>query len=263
MEKHDYKTVLVTGGFDPIHSGHIEYLNHAAQLGDRLVVGVNSDGWLKRKKGRAFMPFSERAAILSNIKCVDEVIDFDDTDGTACDAIAKVLDRHGSLIFANGGDRTLTNIPEMVQYDTDSRVRFQFGVGGENKANSSRWILEEWKAPKTEREWGYYRVLHEVGSNVKLKELTVDPGKRLSMQRHQDRAEFWFVSEGTASVYTINASSDFELRGKYTLYQNLHISKRQWHMLANETDVPLRIIEIQYGDNCIEEDIERKYYESP
>ena len=81
------------------------------------------------------------------------------------------------------------------------------------------------------------------------------------MQRHKDRAEFWFVGEGEATVYTLNISSDAELVGKYTQHQNLQISKQQWHMLVNETDMPLKIIEIQYGENCIESDIERKYYE--
>jgi quercetin dioxygenase-like cupin family protein len=94
-------------------------------------------------------------------------------------------------VFANGGDRTQANIPEMsVQ---DSQVSFAFGVGGEDKRNSSSWILQEWKAPRTERQWGYYRVLHEV-PGMKVKELTVDPGQSLSMQRHQHRAEYWIVS---------------------------------------------------------------------
>jgi mannose-6-phosphate isomerase-like protein (cupin superfamily) len=142
--------------------------------------------------------------------------------------------------------------------DTDDKsIEFVFGVGGEDKKNSSSWILEEWKAPKTKRQWGYYRVLHEV-EGCKVKELTVDPGKRLSMQRHQDRAEHWFVSEGIASVYTINRSTDHELLGTFNKHQSLHITKTQWHMLSNETDQPLKIVEIQYGERCEEEDIERE-----
>lgn len=252
--------VLVTGGFDPIHSGHIHYLKNAKELGDTLIVGLNSDAWLKRKKSRYFMPWSERSQIVANIKSVDLVIEFDDSDNSACVAIEKCLEMFDSVVFANGGDRTSENIPEMEKYDTDPNVTFQFGVGGDDKRNSSRWILEDWRSPKTERSWGYYRVLYEYGKHTKLKELTVDPGKSLSMQRHKDRAENWFVGEGEATVYTINRSSDFDLIGKYTQHQNLQISKKQWHMLVNETDVPLKIIEIQYGDNCIEEDIERKYY---
>jgi mannose-6-phosphate isomerase-like protein (cupin superfamily) len=118
--------------------------------------------------------------------------------------------------------------------------------------------LQEWKTPKTERVWGYYRVLHEQGKDVKVKELTVDPGKCLSMQRHKDRGEHWFVSEGTATVYTLNRSTDVELIGKFNKFENLHIGKTEWHQLCNETESPLKIVEIQYGDNCIEDDIERK-----
>lgn len=252
------KIVLVTGGFDPLHSGHIEYFKEAKKLGDILVVGANSDAWLKRKKGQAFMPLIERTNIIRNIGCVDFVIDFDDRDNTAKHALWMVRQSYpqDQIIFANGGDRTDKNIPEMDV--NDNNVRFVFGVGGFDKKNSSSWILEEWRAPKTERVWGYYRVLHSPNKNVKLKELTVNPGQRLSMQRHFNRNEFWFVSEGTASVYTVNVSSDSELLGTYEQHQSLYIGNKEWHQLANETDQPLKLIEIQYGKDCIEEDIERR-----
>lgn len=251
------KIVLVTGGFDPLHSGHIEYFKEAKKLGDILVVGVNSDEWLVRKKGQAFMPLTERTNIIRNISCVDYVIDFNDRDNTAKHALWSVRQSYPSdqIIFANGGDRTDKNIPEMDI--EDSNIKFVFGVGGFNKMNSSSWILEEWRAPKTERSWGYYRVLHSPNKNVKLKELTVDPGKHLSMQRHRDRSEFWFVSEGTATVYTLNRKSDAELQGHYQQHESLFIDTYEWHQLVNETDQPLRIIEIQYGNECLEQDIER------
>ena len=250
------KIILVTGGFDPLHSGHIEYFKAAKQLGNLLVVGINSDAWLARKKGRAFMPVAERKAIIENLYQVHKVIEFDDSDGSAIDAIRQVKEMfpRDTVVFANGGDRTKDNIPEMIFED----VEFVFGVGGTNKANSSSWILEEWRTPKTGRAWGYYRVLHEVGNHVKLKELTVNPKTCLSMQRHQDRAEHWFVAEGTATVYSIDQSSDMDLLGEYTQHQHIHINRTQWHKLCNETDQPLRVIEIQYGENCVEEDIERK-----
>lgn len=253
-----FKVVVITGGFDPIHLGHIDYIKAARELGDILVVGVNSDEWLVRKKGRPFMPFEDRIAIISELQGVDYAIPFNDRDGSAKDAIAwarRVYPDH-TIVFGNGGDRTENNIPEM-DIDDDN-IEFVFGVGGENKLNSSSWILEEWKAPKTERTWGYYRVLHEVGDHVKVKELTVDPGKSLSMQRHNSRSEKWFVAEGTATLYTINRSSDAELVGIYDQFSTIHIHATEWHQLVNETDKPLKVIEIQYGNECIEEDIERK-----
>jgi len=252
------KIVLITGGFDPIHSGHIAYLKSAKQLGDLLIVGVNSDAWLTRKKGSPFMPLKERAEIIRNLIGVDFVIDFNDEDGSAKHAIWMVRQSYpqDKIIFANGGDRTSSNIPEMDIIDDN--LEFAFGVGGENKKNSSSWILEEWKKPKTQRPWGYYRVLHENNKEVKVKELTVDPGQCLSMQRHQDRAEHWFIAEGTAEVYTVNRSTDTELVGVFHKHQSLHIEKTKWHQLCNPSSLPLKIIEIQYGTDCKEEDIERK-----
>ena len=251
------RIVLATGGFDPAHSGHVAYLEAAKKLGDILIVGLNSDEWLIRKKGRAFMPFSERETVLRSMRCVDDVIKFDDSDNSAKMAIHHVrrLYPHDHIIFANGGDRTKQNIPEMDVLDLN--LRFDFGVGGNNKANSSSWILEEWKSPRTDRDWGHYRVLHEV-PGTKVKELTVMPGQRLSMQRHHDRAEHWHVAEGVATVYTINRKSDQELLGELTQFQHIHIAREEWHQLCNQTDQPLRVVEIQYGVNCVEEDIERR-----
>jgi cytidyltransferase-like protein len=249
------KIVVCTGGYDPLHSGHTAYFKAARQLGDRLVVGVNSDAWLTRKKSRAFMPWEERANIIAHLHDVDRVISFNDDDGTAIDAIRKVRESYPNhqIVFANGGDRTANNIPEMVFDD----VEFVFGVGGEDKKNSSSWILEEWKAPKTTRQWGYYRVLHEV-AGVKVKELTVEPGQSLSMQRHDHRSEYWLVSEGKCVVNSTMpngyALPSIEL-SKHMSYQ---IARGDWHQLTNPFDIPCRIVEIQYGTFCDESDIERK-----
>lgn len=251
------KIVLVTGGFDPLHSGHIAYFEAAQKLGDFLVVGINSDEWLTRKKGKPFMPVTERRAIIQNLKMVKHCIEFKDDDNSSIDAIHKLKTIYpdADIVFANGGDRTKENIPEMVFDD----VEFVFGVGGEDKKNSSSWILEDWKKPKTQRTWGYYRVLHEVGSNTKLKELTVAPKTCLSMQRHDQRAEFWFVAEGTATVYTLDqASTDADVKCQLNVHQHTFIDCKEWHQLCNETDEPLKLIEIQYGENCVEEDIERR-----
>ena len=110
------KIVIVTGGFDPLHSGHIAYLQAARKLGDQLVVGLNSDDWLGRKKGKPFMPYAERYAVLAELACVDRVLDFDDRDGSAKDLIKRMLETlksNDEIVFANGGDRTDKNIPEM------------------------------------------------------------------------------------------------------------------------------------------------------
>jgi cytidyltransferase-like protein len=243
------KVVLVTGGFDPLHSGHIEYFKAAKALGFLLVVGINSDAWLTRKKGQPFLPAQERRAIIENLHQVHKVIEFDDSDDTAIDAIRRVKALHpkAKIIFANGGDRTRDNIPEMVFDD----VEFAFGVGGENKLNSSSWILHEWKQPKTLRDWGYYRILHDV-AGCKVKELTVEPGKSLSMQQHFKRSEFWHVAEGECYIESQLSTQ------KLTQFSQVQIPVKHWHKLSNPFDKPCRIVEIQYGEECTEDDIERK-----
>ena len=248
--------VLITGGFDPIHSGHIAYINAAKQLGNILVVGANSDNWLTRKKGSYFMPWAERSLILSAMSGIDRVINFNDDDETAKDAIRKVreiyTDHH--IIFANGGDRTSNNIPEMDI--KDENLSFAFGVGGEDKKNSSSWILQEWKAPKTIRSWGWYRVL-DVKDGYKVKELVIEPGQSLSDQRHFKRAEHWYVLKGMIKL-------DTEWQGvkdsrHIKEYQNGYIiSKEVWHQASNPTKELAHILEVQYGEECVEEDIERR-----
>jgi cytidyltransferase-like protein len=135
------KIVLVTGGFDPLHSGHIAYFNEAKKLGDKLIVGINSDAWLTRKKGKPFMPNHERTIIVQSLSMVDGCILFNDDDDTAIEAIKNVknLWADAKIIFANGGDRTAENIPEMAVPD----IEFVFGVGGAKTASSSEF-LQRW-----------------------------------------------------------------------------------------------------------------------
>ena len=138
------RVVLVTGGFDPLHKGHVAYVQSANAIGDVLIVGLNSNEWLERKKGTKFMDIEDRLAIVDALKYVDGVVVFDDTDNTAIDAIKTCLEDfpNDTIVFANGGDRTLDNIPEMV-VESD-RLEFVFGVGGEDKKNSSSSILEDY-----------------------------------------------------------------------------------------------------------------------
>jgi cytidyltransferase-like protein len=246
------KIVLVTGGFDPLHSGHIAYFNAAKQLGDRLIVGLNSDKWLTRKKGRPFMSINERFAIISELSVVDEVIVYNDDDGSSCNAIRSVQMQYPSdkLVFANGGDRTKDNIPEMI-FDN---VEFVFGVGGENKKNSSSWILENWITPKTERNWGHYKILHNL-VGCKVKELVIEPGKSLSMQRHFKRAEHWYVLKGKCNVEilkeNVSTVDTIEQNHSYVIGQAV------WHRAFNDFLEPCHILEVQHGESCLEEDIER------
>lgn len=252
------KIVIVTGGFDPVHSGHIAYIQAARQLGTKLIVGANSDAWLREKKGREFMPWAERAAILGSIRGVDEVWAFDDSDNSARDLIRQVRNANpkAKIIFANGGDRTKTNVPE--QDLDDGNLEFIFGVGGENKANSSSWILERWQYDRQERAWGHYDTIrnypepvNEFGFGCKVKELVVQPNRCLSYQRHQYRSELWYVRKGQGKAI-IDEKVIFLYTGQYVV-----IPEGAWHQLINSGKDSLHIVEVQFGPKCQEEDIER------
>ena len=116
-------------------------------MGDKLIVGVNSDIWLTRKKGKPFMDIYERKAILQAIRWVDEVWEFDDSDGTACKLLENVMQHYttriyesNEFVFANGGDRNAENNAEANVPGWE----FVYGVGGSDKRNSSSWLLRSW-----------------------------------------------------------------------------------------------------------------------
>lgn len=254
------RITVCTGGFDPLHSGHIAYFKEAKKLGDELWVGVNSDEWLVRKKGQAFLPFLERSEIVRNIGCVDNVVDFSDDDiGSSINCIKKVLAMTGfdsQVIFANGGDRNSSNIPELKAFQFHPRVEFAWGIGGNNKKNSSSWILEEWKRPNTFRKWGWYKVLDDK-PGYKVKELVIEPGKSLSMQYHNFRAEHWFCLKGQCDLHTEYNGNKNSIR----LSQFSHgffIGKTVWHQAVNNGTENCHILEVQYGEKCVEEDIVRR-----
>ena len=135
--------IIVSGGFDPVHKGHIRMFREAANLGAQVVVGLNSDEWLTRKKGKPFMEWDERAEILESCKFVNQVLPFDDSDDTASDLIKQVFDIYNgynvNIYFANGGDRGKGNVPELdICKDLD--VIMLWGVGG-GKIQSSSWLI--------------------------------------------------------------------------------------------------------------------------
>ncbi|MBR7158493.1 MAG: adenylyltransferase/cytidyltransferase family protein [Alphaproteobacteria bacterium] len=137
---------IVSGGFDPIHEGHIEMIKAAREKSDGVILLLNSDEWLIRKKGKNFMNYTTRKVICENIKGVIDAFSFDDSDNSASDGIRKARAKypHDELVFANGGDRTKDNIPES-QACTELNVKLEFGVGGSNKANASSKILKEYE----------------------------------------------------------------------------------------------------------------------
>jgi cytidyltransferase-like protein len=153
METKKYKVILISGGFDPVHKGHIECINNAKELAEQVWIGLNNDEWLKRKKGRSFMNENERAFVMSNLKNVDWVYVMnpkDYLDNTAIDFIEvsrkKFIKENGELpkgvmAFGNGGDRTETTTPENSVCDSLG-IDSVWGLG--EKVQSSSWLLEKY-----------------------------------------------------------------------------------------------------------------------
>ena len=255
------KIVIVSGGFDPIHSGHIAYLKSAKELGDKLIVALNSDEWLVNKKSKFFMPFIERKAIIESIGFVDEVIDFkDDEAGSCINALekAKLMFPNDKLFFANGGDRNDKNIPEM----SVGGIEFVFSVGGEDKKNSSSWILKKWQYYYEERLWGaFYNLFEE--DQVKVKELIVHPGKGMSFQKHFKRSEIWMVSKGSCVVNYSKKDPEQKENIQLNKFDHYLVPLGHWHQITNPFEETCHLIEIQYGEACVEEDIERVDYYKP
>ena len=254
------KIIIVSGGFDPIHSGHIAYFKSAKDLGDKLIVALNSDAWLVNKKGKFFMPFLERKAIVENLACVDLVVDFEDDElGSATNALIKVKEMYpdDQIIFANGGDRNKENIPEM----SVDNISFQFSVGGDNKKNSSSWILKNWHYYHEKRLWGsFYNLFEE--DQVKVKELIVAPGKGMSFQKHFKRSEIWLVSKGSCIVNYSKDNPDNKENIRLNKFDHYLVPVGEWHQITNPFEETCHLIEIQYGEECIEDDIERTEYYS-
>ena len=129
------KRIMVSGGFDPVHVGHIRMIEEASRWGSVIVV-INSDDWLMRKKGYIFMPWNERAEIIGNIKGVSLVSYVKDDDGSVCEAIRRIKPD----AFANGGDRKINNTPEMELCDFLD-IQMLWKMGGADKPQSSSWLV--------------------------------------------------------------------------------------------------------------------------
>jgi len=255
---------LVTGGFDPLHRGHIEYFQSAKESSEYLIVGLNSDEWLLRKKDYLFMSFKERKALVENIKPVDHVIAFNDDDDSACDAIKKCLTLSKKVVFANGGDRHRDNTPEAIKYSDDANVEFLYGVGGADKINSSSWMIDNFIRDYSSNfnttlsnsentiiaPWGSHTsFINEQG--FKVKQLNVQSGGVLSLQKHEHRSEHWVVVKGQATV-EINSKISEVNSGEYVF-----IPLQSIHRLSNNQKEELVVIEVQCGEILEESDITR------
>ena len=136
--------IILSGGFDPVHKGHVRMFKESKKIGS-VIVGLNSDEWLKRKKNKFFMPFEERKEILDSIKYIDKTRSFNDNDDTACDLIKNIHSEYGDkykIFFGNGGDRTNKTTPEL-EFCNNNNIEMIWGLGG-GKIQSSSDLLKNW-----------------------------------------------------------------------------------------------------------------------
>lgn len=215
------KTIVISGGFDPIHPGHIAMIEKAAKHGEVHII-ANSDAWLIRKKGFFFQPWSDRKKILEVY--TPHIHAVDDADGTVCEALRRIKPTY----FGNGGDRTNKNTPEQ-DVCSELGIELVFGLGGGKYSSSSAINGRQ----RVETRWGTYDVLLDM-PELKVKVLTIAPGKKLSLQRHAKRSEFFFMPNGEVRM---------NLPGV-------------WHAPTAPDDKELVILEVQLGVSE-EHDIER------
>lgn len=243
------KKVVVSGGFDPVHIGHLKLLEESRKLGDYLTVILNSNNFLKQKKGFIFMTFEERKKILLGFSCVDRVVKCIDKDETVCQTLLNLKKKNQVDIFANGGDRKNKNdIPE-YNICRDNDIQMIFDVGG-GKIQSSSNLIERFINYSERRPWGYFENLLE-DRNVKVKKLVILPKEKISVQFHKYRNEKWHILRGSGKVLV--DGNEYECK-KNSYFE---INKGQIHSIENTGTNNLEIIEIQTGSKLSEKDIVR------
>lgn len=246
--------VAVSGGFDPIHIGHVRMFKEAKKHGAKLVVIVNNDNWLRVKKGFSFMPEQERVELIESLPLVDRVVLTDHAQGDTDTSVIRALRAVKPHVFANGGDRkNMSDIPEAtVCKELGIKMVFNIGKGG--KIQSSSWMIQNASRPvkRSVRPWGEYYGWDQ-GEGWNLKTIYIKAGKRLSLQYHHHRTECWLLVDGdaTATVHDAKGKSKKIALKKGVTF---NVGKRQVHRLESKKGGA--VVEIAYG-KFSEDDIVR------
>ena len=241
--------VVVSGVFDPLHIGHLRMFEKAKSIGDHLTVILNSDKFLREKKGFRFMTFSERKEIILGLKCVDRVIKCIDTDATVCKTILNLSKKNEIDIFDNGGDRSNSKQVPEYQVCKKNKIKMVFDVGG-GKIQSSSRLIEKFAGYRESRPWGSFVNLYEDRSFL-VKKISVHPGEELSIQYHNHRHENWIITKGSGEVLI----GETKFNGSAGSF--FYIPKKEIHSIRNTGKTELIFIEIQTGSKLSEQDIVR------
>jgi len=249
-KKYDY--ALVSGGFDPVHVGHLRMFKDAKKLSDEVVLLLNNDDWLIKKKGKPFMNESQRKEILEEFKSISKVIIQTSSDKSSSQAIEDfvIKNPNKNICYCNGGDRN--GIENILEADICKKlgVNLEFRVGGEKKIESSSQLTKNYLGNIEKRPWGSYHIIAK-NTGYQIKEIRVTQGSKLSLQKHKDRSEFWQVVKGESKI-TIK-ENEYYLKEK----EHIYIPKNTIHRIENIGIDKLIFIEIQLGENLKEEDIIR------
>jgi len=235
--------VAVSGGFDPLHIGHVRMFKEARALGDKLVVILNNDNWLQTKKGYVFMNEQERAEIIRAFPYVDKVVVTKHAKHDADRSVCRALEALKPAIFANGGDRFAKNIPEYILCKKlGIKMVFRVGRGGKVQSSSSMVNAARRPASRTIRPWGEYYGW-DSGNGWNLKTIYIKPKSRLSLQYHKQREEWWLLVFGDALAETREGKKHtrFDLR-KGEVFR---VGKGQVHRLSSKKGGV--IVEVAYG----------------
>ena len=250
-KKYDY--ALISGGFDPVHIGHLAMIKDAKSISKNVIVLLNSDKWLIRKKGKPFMVESQRAQLLEEFESVSEVIiQNNDDDDSSNNAIIDFYKSHSNytICYCNGGDRSQENKIREAQICKDFNIDLKFGIGGIHKLESSSNLTKNHLAEKEYRPWGSFQIIAK-GQGYQIKEITINPGKKQSLQRHKRRSEYWQIIDGSGMVYLEDSKCKLEKN------DNIFIPQGDLHRLENIGENLLTLVEIQIGEKISEDDIER------
>ncbi len=249
-KKYDY--ALVSGGFDPVHIGHLRMFKDAKKLAKKVIVLLNNDDWLIKKKGKPFMSQEQRKEILEEFESISKVIVQKSSEKSSSSAIKEfaIKNPKKSICYCNGGDRSnIKNIREAV-ICKKLDIKLEFGVGGKNKIESSSELSKNYLGNVEKRPWGNY---HIIAKNIgyQIKEIKVFENSKLSLQIHKNRSEFWQIVMGKSKI-TIE-DKEYFLREK----EHIYIPKDTIHRIENIGKEELVFIEIQLGEDLKEEDIIR------
>ena len=256
--------VVVSGGFDPLHSGHIALFKNASEYG-KVIAIVNNDNFLLKKKKYIFMPISERLEVVLSNQFISEAIISIDQDNTVSLTIRKLIDDGYNIrYFANGGDRkTLSDIPESKGCN-ENNIKLVFGIGGGKTQSSSdltenlfSLMSEENEIKKeilikniTQKPWGSYQLFFK-NKTFLVKKMMINSGEEISNHFHEHRHEHWILVAGAIQVILDDIKYEMQVN------EHLYIPKGSKHQIINPYSQPAELVEIQLGKIIDEDDIVR------